>query len=118
MAVLETLLEIQVDVKVPFSESLFQQDIMNISPNLSNLMKANVHIGHHASDASQHEGILKGQRNGTAIIDLDQMQGLRQGLKVMENIHQKKGNILLRGPEPRCTADRSRFSVEGQASST
>ena len=31
----------------PCQALLFQQDIMNISPNLSNLMKANVHIGHH-----------------------------------------------------------------------
>ena len=47
------------------------------------------------------KGCLKGQRNGTAIIDLDQtVQGLRQGLKVMETIHQKKGNILFVAQNP------------------
>ena len=82
--------------------SLFQQDIMNISPNLSNLMKANVHIGHHVRRTHPNmKGCLKGQRNGTAIIDLDQtVQGLRQGLKVMETIHQKKGNILFVAQNP------------------
>ena len=61
------------------------------------------------------KGYLKGQRNGTAIIDLDQtVQGLRQGLKVMENIHQKRRKRPFRQPEPRCPANRSRSCLKNR----
>ena len=94
--------------------SFFQQDIMNISPNLSNLMKANVHIGHHVRRTHPNmKGCLR-KVSETARPSLIWTKPLRLAPRTEGdgNHSPEEGKHPLRGPEPRCTADRARLSVK------